>query len=353
LLTVANTVVDGIGDVVNGKPTKLAGAVNTALQGLVAPMIDFGAKQLGLGGLPQTVGNLVQAPRKAVQAAIDRVIGALIDKAKSVVGLKPAQNLEGLVGKAYDFKTGTDSHQLWVANVNGQMVIYQASIKQQVQDELRRWRVLAKSNPGLLAAVDKAQKIYSDPNGIGALFRQINKLNKAGNTVEAQKLQTQMYGQLEKLGDALNVVLEAFKGLNLLIVGEYGKIAGTVPGHQAHHMNQDAAFESVIPNEKGLAIVLWGNILTDKGSPHYLAHQELETFWNKYRKLEISPNNGQYQVALVKSLIAAGFSPTEANDAAAQAAAQRIAYGLTDDKNVPNVPQRIREVELLENNLDL
>jgi len=65
-LDVANTVVDGIGNVVNGNTAQLASAINTPLQGLVSPMISFGASQLGLSGLPKSVGNSVQAPRNAV-----------------------------------------------------------------------------------------------------------------------------------------------------------------------------------------------------------------------------------------------------------------------------------------------
>jgi hypothetical protein len=57
------------------------------------------------------------------------------------------------------------------------------------------------------------------------------------------------------------------------------------------------------------AIQSWGNILTDKDSPHYKAHQVLETFWVKNRSPK--PKNSDYAVALKKSLEAADFSASE------------------------------------------
>ncbi|MCR8984425.1 hypothetical protein NW801_04915 [Brevibacillus laterosporus] len=56
-------------------------------------------------------------------------------------------------------------------------------------------------------------------------------------------------------------------------------------GKQKHHLNQDAAYGSVIPTNKGVTIELEGDIVRGPvGTPHYKAHQEMEKFWDQFRK---------------------------------------------------------------------
>jgi hypothetical protein len=53
---------------------------------------------------------------------------------------------------------------------------------------------------------------------------------------------------------------------------------------QAHHFGQAAAFARFgVPNARGIAIRLVGNIFTQPHSQHWIAHWELETFWDLYR----------------------------------------------------------------------
>jgi hypothetical protein len=96
LVSVADTVVTGIGDVAAGNPTRLATAVENALKGLIVPVIDFGAKQLHLEGLPQTIGDLVKKPREAVEAQVEKWAGKLLGQALDKLGLAK-QDAVGLV----------------------------------------------------------------------------------------------------------------------------------------------------------------------------------------------------------------------------------------------------------------
>lgn len=48
-------------------------------------------------------------------------------------------------------------------------------------------------------------------------------------------------------------------------------------GVQAHHLNQDATFRSLMPSLQELALGLRGNAFTDVGSP-YNAHEIMERF---------------------------------------------------------------------------
>jgi hypothetical protein len=126
----------------------------------------------------------------------------------------------------------------------------------------------------------------------------------------------------------------------------YGKLKRTIsPGEQAHHLNQNAAYKSVIPKEEGMAIPLRGNAFTEAGSPHYEAHKALEEFWDQYRlggtKSGQAPTNAEYSRALEDALKKTGLSDTDIAQAIQQAQANRQAYGLLDEDFVPNIPRKI------------
>ena len=114
---------------------------------------------------------------------------------------------------------------------------------------------------------------------------------------------------------------------------------------QSHHLNQDAAFRDVIPKSDGLCIELEGNAFRDVGSPHYLAHENLENFWNNFRsKGDLygeTPKISDYNVALYNSLRAAGLSDNQAKVAVQNAVKQQLQYGLTGDSFIPRIPGRI------------
>lgn len=126
---------------------------------------------------------------------------------------------------------------------------------------------------------------------------------------------------------------------------ETGEDDGTGWQEQAHHLNQNAAFNEVIPADEGVSVPLEGNILEDIGSPHYKAHQVMEEFWAPYRpggeKERDKPTIGEYNIALGNSLTAAGLSEEQVKQAVEAARRQQQAYGLTEDKDVPNVPKSI------------
>jgi len=116
-------------------------------------------------------------------------------------------------------------------------------------------------------------------------------------------------------------------------------------GEQANHLNQNAAYEGIIPKNDGLSNAMRGNAFTEPGTPHFEFHKSLEGFWNQYRKggelFGKTPTNAQYGQALENALKAGGLSPAEAAELAAQAARQRAAYGLLETAEVPNIPGRL------------
>ncbi|OJU08948.1 MAG: hypothetical protein BGN88_07665 [Clostridiales bacterium 43-6] len=103
---------------------------------------------------------------------------------------------------------------------------------------------------------------------------------------------------------------------------------------QSHHLNQDAAFRDVIPKNDGLCVELEGNAFRDVGSPHYSAHENLESFWNNFRsKGDLygdTPKISDYNSALYDSLRAAGLSDAQAKVAVQNAAKQQLQYGFSE-----------------------
>jgi RHS repeat-associated protein len=128
------------------------------------------------------------------------------------------------------------------------------------------------------------------------------------------------------------------------VTAPYGDLADelTGTGEQANHLNQNAVYKSIIPESEGLANGMRGNAFTERGSPHYKFHRSLEEFWNQYRSdgplAGTRPTNAQYGHALQQALEAGGYSPADAADIAARAAAQRSAYGLSESAPVPRIP---------------
>jgi hypothetical protein len=129
--------------------------------------------------------------------------------------------------------------------------------------------------------------------------------------------------------------------------GSYSELVEELKGTglQANHLNQNAAFRDVIPHEEGLSIGMRGNAFDEVGSPHYEFHSSLEEFWGQYRNAGASfgtrPTNAQYGVALENALVHSGYTPSQAAAIAAEAAAQRAAYGLSPTAPVPRIPGKL------------
>jgi hypothetical protein len=129
--------------------------------------------------------------------------------------------------------------------------------------------------------------------------------------------------------------------------GRYGDIKDELrgTGHQANHLNQNAAYKPIIHQDEGLSHHLSGDAFTQPGTPHFEFHRSLEGFWNQYRPngslFGQRPTNAQYGLALRQALEAAGLSTVQAAELAAQAAIQRRALGLLDDALVPRIPRRL------------
>jgi RHS repeat-associated protein len=118
------------------------------------------------------------------------------------------------------------------------------------------------------------------------------------------------------------------------------ELSGT--GLQANHLNQNAAYRTVIPPRNGISVAIEGDVIMQPTSPHGLFHQSLNNFWSQFRggsPLQ-RPSNGQYSQALAQALRRAGFSEIEVNYLVTLARDQRLQYGLLETDFVPRIPTR-------------
>ncbi len=131
-------------------------------------------------------------------------------------------------------------------------------------------------------------------------------------------------------------------------LGEYGELRGTFPRNsnmQAHHLNQNAAFKSIIPEDEAVAVGLRGNAFSEPATPHYRFHTRMEQFWDQFRRggarFGQIPSNAEYSKAVYESSRYSRLPDIYARALQAAAKADRLKYGLQEADPVPRVPRRI------------
>lgn len=110
-------------------------------------------------------------------------------------------------------------------------------------------------------------------------------------------------------------------------------------GQQANHLNQTAAFRSVIRRSDGLAVYLAGSAKVT-GTPHNRFHRSLDDFWSRFRSIITAkpPTGAEYGKALQNALLDAGVSASDADLIAEMARIERERIGIGSDVDVPSVP---------------
>ena len=148
IFALIETVVDGIADVLAGNVGKLALAVEKALAGLIPPVIDFLAGLLDLDDLPTEIAGVIKKLQTVVLGVADQVIGALAERAKSLLaslGLseqpKEGGTAEpGTVGTSVSFTAVGEGHRQWVEAQGDDAVLMVASGPPVgVQEKLSEW----------------------------------------------------------------------------------------------------------------------------------------------------------------------------------------------------------------------
>ena len=188
------TIVNGIADIIAGNIGGMANAVEKALAGLIAPVIDFLADYLGFGDLPNKVKETILGFQAWIEGILDQVIGWLVEKGKALlkaVGLGGKEGEkkpdEGEVGESVAFTAGGEQHRLWIAVKGGNAVIMLASGAAALLDFLNSERVQK--------AVDSDDQKPADKKIKDKVPRARELANEAD--VDAEKVLSFMSGQKE------------------------------------------------------------------------------------------------------------------------------------------------------------
>ncbi len=157
--------------------------------------------------------------------------------------------------------------------------------------------------------------------------------HKAGRSGISIAFASSLYSSAQQLDAAHKLMQEATP---------YGSAASPRPtGMQAHHLNQNAAFKSVVPHSQGQTMLVEGSAFVE-GTQHNVIHGVTDQFWAPYQPTGplagLRPTNLQYLNALRAAMQQAGMSFWEAEAAVVVAAEEMAAAGLSATAPVPRVP---------------
>jgi hypothetical protein len=150
-------IVNGIADILNGNIGGVAKTVEAALAMLVAPVIDFLADYLGLGGLPGKVANAVKGMQAWVEGVMRSVIKWLVEMGRKIMralGIggkedhrkKTAEDTE--LGRTIRFSAAGESHSLYVQKEGNSAHLMVASTPTTIAEWIVRWQAkLAQGKP--------------------------------------------------------------------------------------------------------------------------------------------------------------------------------------------------------------
>jgi hypothetical protein len=85
IFSLVEAVVNGAAQLIAGNTSGMAAAVESALAGLISPVIDFLAGFLGLGDLPDRIADTIRGFQEMVLSAIDRVVAWLAERARALL----------------------------------------------------------------------------------------------------------------------------------------------------------------------------------------------------------------------------------------------------------------------------
>lgn len=163
IFALVETIVNGIANIIAGNIGGMAQAIEKALAGLVPIVIDFLAGLLGLGDLPQKVATAVGGIQARVEGILDKVVGTLATKAKSLFAKmsgkgkgtddpdkdKNAQEKEkeqkvaaakaGITAKAQSYRGDGKVSPEEAQRVASQVESEQTGVKINVVDETTKW----------------------------------------------------------------------------------------------------------------------------------------------------------------------------------------------------------------------
>ena len=144
LFRLVETVANGAYDVLNGNIGAMAAAVETALAGLISPVIDFLADYMSIGDLPDKISGTIANFQEWIAGILDRVIGWLVEKGKALLkavglgqeGEEGGGEYDGEIGKVVTFTAVSETHRLRIVVRGTDAVVMMKSEEKPVSEYL-------------------------------------------------------------------------------------------------------------------------------------------------------------------------------------------------------------------------
>lgn len=162
IFSFVETIVNGMADIIAGNYDGMAAAIEKALKQLLVPVIDFVARLIGLGELPNKVAKMIKGLQQKVEKIMDKAIGFLAKKAKDFIkklgfGKKDKKGDGKLkdteVGDEMKFTADDERHKLWMEVKGDKVEVMISSTPMTVDEKLKEW----KGKLGTLKKVEKEE----------------------------------------------------------------------------------------------------------------------------------------------------------------------------------------------------
>jgi len=184
IMALANSVFESVINIANGNVKSAADYIEQTMAKTIPLIISFLARQLGLGGLSAHIMNVIKKIQAKVSLAVDKVIGFIVDKSRSLMG-KGKAAARSTVGKLVKwwkkrrkFSVRGEEHELYFTGDDNNAEIMMSSVPQRVETFLNENP--PKGNDAKLA------KLYGDAHKLhGQLKRDTSKKPKRAGDDQA------------------------------------------------------------------------------------------------------------------------------------------------------------------------
>jgi hypothetical protein len=182
ILRWVNAVLDSLGNIAIGAVGAAIGFIVGAMKLIIPVILDFFAKLLNIGGIVDSVKNIINKIVGPIHKAIDKmvdwlkgILNKVVDKVKGIFGKKEDKGKQPVVeqkmqgghdtelGKVVHFTADGEAHKLWiVAKGSGSIEIMVASDESPVERLLLKWASMSKATKKDKANIDEALKLYKE-----------------------------------------------------------------------------------------------------------------------------------------------------------------------------------------------
>jgi hypothetical protein len=166
IIQVAEAVFNSLAQIANGAIGAAADYVESTMARLVPVVISFLARLLGLGGISDTIRNIIARIRAPIDRALDRVVEWVAAQARRLVSgaVSAGRRLLGLPEKR--FQAGGEAHRLWITQDGNRATVMFASDPGPLEAFLNSAQTSTSIPDTNRAHIPRARQLLNELNGL-------------------------------------------------------------------------------------------------------------------------------------------------------------------------------------------